>query len=105
MPDNRHARHLLADTGPLAVTSANINGMPAATTAQEALAMLGDRVAVILDGGALGGESLTGDAAERVSTIVDATSLHLPEGKLRILRQGAIPEAEILRVVGADLAA
>ncbi|GAA1735725.1 L-threonylcarbamoyladenylate synthase [Microcella frigidaquae] len=100
MPDNRHARHLLADTGPLAVTSANISGMPAATTAQEALAMLGDRVSVVLDGGAL-----EGDAAERVSTIVDATSLHLPEGTLRILRQGAIPEAEILRVAGADRAA
>lgn len=100
MPNYRHSQHLLADTGPLAVSSANISGMPAATTAQEALAMLGDRVSVVLDGGAL-----EGDPAVRVSTIVDATSLHLPEGALRILRQGAIPEAEILRVAGADRAA
>jgi tRNA threonylcarbamoyl adenosine modification protein (Sua5/YciO/YrdC/YwlC family) len=100
MPDNRHALHLLADTGPLAVSSASISGMPAATTAQEALAMLGDRVSVVLDGGAL-----EGDPAARVSTIVDATSLHLPEGALRILRPGAIPEAEILRAAGAERAA
>lgn len=104
MPDNRHALHLLADTGPLAVSSANISGMPAATTAQEALAMLGDRVSVYLDGGPLAGEPAE-PGLDRASTIVDATSLHLPEGKLRILRHGAIPEAEILRVVGADLAA
>lgn len=100
MPDNRHALHLLADTGPLAVSGANLIGMPAATSAEEALAALGDRVSVVLDGGAL-----EGDPSERVSTIVDATSLHLPEGKLRILRQGAIAEAEILRVVGTELAA
>lgn len=101
MPDNRHALHLLADTGPLAVSSANISGMPAATTAQEALAMLGDRVSVYLDGGAAGGALPAG--ADPGSTIVDATSLHLPEGKLRILRHGVIPDEEIIRVVGAEL--
>ena len=101
MPDNRHALHLLADTGPLAVSSANISGMPAATTAQEALAMLGDRVSVYLDGGAVGAVPLAG--ATPGSTIVDATSLHLPEGKLRIVRHGVIPDDEILRVAGAEL--
>ncbi len=101
MPDNRHALHLLADTGPLAVSSANISGMPAATTAQEALAMLGDRVSVYLDGGAVGAVLPAG--ATPGSTIVDATSLHLPEGKLRIVRHGVIPDDEILRVAGAEL--
>lgn len=101
MPDNTHARHLLADTGPLAVSSANISGMPAATTAQEALAMLGDRVSVYLDGGTVGGALPAG--ADPGSTIVDATSLHLPEGKLRIVRHGVIPDEEIIRVVGAEL--
>lgn len=101
MPDNRHALHLLADTGPLAVSSANISGMPAATTAADALAMLGDRVSVYLDGGTVGGTLAAG--ADPGSTIVDATSLHLPDGKLRIVRHGVIAEAEIIRVVGAEL--
>lgn len=100
MPDHRHALHLLADTGPLAVSSANISGMPAARTAQEALDMLGDRVAVYLDGGPVGASA---DASrDPGSTIVDATSLHLPEGRLRIVREGAIPASEIARVVGAE---
>ncbi len=101
MPNNRHTLHLLADTGPLAVSSANISGMPAARTAADALAMLGDRVSVYLDAGAVGAE-LTADA-DAGSTIVDATSLHLPEGKLRIVRHGVIPDAEIVRVAGAEL--
>ncbi len=100
MPNNPHTLHLLADTGPLAVSSANISGMPAARTAADALAMLGDRVSVYLDAGAVGTE-LPADA-DAGSTIVDATSLHLPEGKLRIVRHGVIPDAEIVRVAGAE---
>lgn len=101
MPNNRHTLHLLADTGPLAVSSANISGMPAARTAADALAMLGDRVSVYLDAGAVGVDLPAG--ADAGSTIVDATSLHLPEGKLRIVRHGVIPDAEIVRVAGAEL--
>jgi len=101
MPSDRLALELLADTGPLAVSSANLTGEPAALTAAEAEEMLGDSVAVYLDGGPAG-EAYT-DAAERSgSTIVDATALEHPEGKLRILRHGVIPDDEILRVVGAD---
>lgn len=103
MPDHRHALHLLADTGPLAVSSANLTGMTAARTAQEALEMLGDRVAVYLDAGPVGGEVPEG--ADTGSTIVDATSLHLPDGKLRIVRHGVIPDDEIIRVVGQELVA
>jgi len=103
MPDHRHALHLLADTGPLAVSSANLTGMTAARTAQEALEMLGDRVAVYLDAGPVGGEVPEG--ADTGSTIVDATSLHLPDGKLRIVRRGVIPDDEIIRVVGQELVA
>lgn len=93
MPDNRIALELLSETGPLAVSSANLTGRPAATTAEEAEAMLGDSVAVYLDGG------LAGTVA---STIVDATALGSPEGKLRIVREGAIPSEDIRAVVGAD---
>jgi tRNA threonylcarbamoyl adenosine modification protein (Sua5/YciO/YrdC/YwlC family) len=93
MPSHPIALELLAETGPLAVSSANATGEPAATTAAAAEAMLGDAVAVYLEAGP-GGE--TG------STIVDATGLESPAGKLRILRSGVIPDAEIVRVVGAD---
>jgi tRNA threonylcarbamoyl adenosine modification protein (Sua5/YciO/YrdC/YwlC family) len=101
MPDNPHARHLLADTGPLAVSSATIAGMPAATTAADALAMLGDLVSVYLDGGSLA----PADEPIAASTIVDATSLHLPEGRLRILRPGVVSRDAIVEVVGEELLA
>ena len=53
MPANRIALELLSETGPLAVSSANLSGMPSATTARTP-PMLGDRVAVYLDGGPAG---------------------------------------------------
>lgn len=78
MPLHPVALDLLKETGPLAVSSANISGMPAATTADEAEDQLGDKVAVYLDGGPAGGGV--------PSTIVDLTGL-VP----RLLRAGAIP--------------
>jgi L-threonylcarbamoyladenylate synthase len=77
MPDHEAALELLARTGPLAVSSANRSGMPAATDADAVEEMLGDRVEVLLDGG-----PTKGDVA---STIVDAT------GEVgRLLRAGAV---------------
>jgi L-threonylcarbamoyladenylate synthase len=96
MPGNRLALELLSETGPLAVSSANLTGQPAAQTAQEAEAMLGDAVAVYLDGGPGGTVA---------STIVDATGLSLPEGKLRIVRDGAVSADDLRALVGADLVA
>src|SRR5918993_1938440 len=78
LPDDEIARELLRRTGPLAVSSANRSGRPAATTAQEADAQLGEHAAVVLDGG-----PRTDSAA---STIVDCTG-PVP----RVLRVGAIP--------------
>ena len=51
LPDDDLTRDLLRRTGPLAVSSANRSGRPAATTAQEAAAQLGEHAAVVLDGG------------------------------------------------------
>ena len=93
MPNHRIALELLSETGPLAVSSANLTGEPAATTATEADRMLGDSVAVYLDGGPSG---------EIASTIVDATGLLAPEGKLRIVREGAIAADAIRDLVGAE---
>jgi len=100
MPSDPIALELLAETGPLAVSSANRTGEPAAVTAAEAEAMLGEAVSVYLDAGTAGAGY---DADARLgSTIVDATGLETPDGKLRIVRHGVIPDAEIVRVVGAD---
>jgi tRNA threonylcarbamoyl adenosine modification protein (Sua5/YciO/YrdC/YwlC family) len=101
MPDQRIALELLAETGPLAVSSANLTGEPAAMTAAEAQVALGDSVAVYLEAG-LAGTAYPDAAAGTGSTIVDATALEHPEGKLRILRHGVIPDQAIIEVVGAE---
>ena len=93
MPNHDIALEILERTGPLAVSSANRTGMPAATDAEQAMEMLGDEVAVIVDGGASpGGEA---------STIVDATG---PQG--RVLRRGALSLEtlnKVLEPLGASL--
>jgi L-threonylcarbamoyladenylate synthase len=90
MPMHELAVEVLKETGPLAVSSANLSGEPAARTAEEAEKMLGDSVAVYLDGGRSGHAD--------PSTIVDLTG-SVP----RLLRVGAIPEDKIRSVVGVLL--
>jgi L-threonylcarbamoyladenylate synthase len=99
MPSNRVVLEILSETGPLAVSSANLTGEPAAMTAQEAQRMLGDSVSVYLDDGEAGGDYPAAEAATG-STIVDATGLLLPEGKLRIVRSGVISDEAVRAVVG-----
>lgn len=90
MPMHELAVELLKETGPLAVSSANLSGEPAARTAEEAEKMLGDSISVYLDGGRSGHAD--------PSTIVDLTG-SVP----RLLRVGAIPEDKIRSVVGVLL--
>ncbi len=66
VPDHDVAREFLRATGPLAVSSANRTGQPAAVTAQEARDQLGDAVEIYLDGGPTPGQV--------PSTIVDFTA-------------------------------
>ena len=101
MPANRIALALLEDTGPLAVSSANRTGKPAAMTAFDAEAALHDRVAVYLEDG-MAGAAYPDAAASTGSTIVDATGLALPDGKLRIVRHGVIGDDAIRDLIGAD---
>lgn len=82
VPDDEVALALLRETGPLAVTSANRTGEPAATEAHEAARQLGGSVAVYLDAGPSRGGL--------ASTIVDCTR-ESPE----VLREGAVPAAEV----------
>lgn len=88
MPRNDLALALLERTGPLAVSSANLTGQPAARCADDAERMLGDAVAVIVDGGP------SGDS--EASTIVDASG-----ERPALLRLGAISVAELNEVLSA----
>ncbi|QEE61756.1 threonylcarbamoyl-AMP synthase [Salinibacterium sp. dk2585] len=88
MPASPIALALLAETGPLAVSSANLTGQPAATTVQEAERMLGDSVAVYLDGG---------EGGTQGSTIIDAS--RVASHGLTIVRHGAVTDAAIAAVL------
>jgi tRNA threonylcarbamoyl adenosine modification protein (Sua5/YciO/YrdC/YwlC family) len=86
LPDDDLTRDLIRRTGPLAVSSANRSGRPAATTAQEADQQLGEHAAVLLDGGPR--------ASSAASTIVDCTA-----PTPRVLRVGAISVDRLREVV------
>ena len=89
MPDHEVAIDLLTATGPLAVSSANLTGQPAATTCADAQEQLGESVAVYLDAGTTPGAV--------ASTIVDLTG-PVP----RVVRPGAL-SLERLRTVVPEL--
>jgi tRNA threonylcarbamoyl adenosine modification protein (Sua5/YciO/YrdC/YwlC family) len=102
VPKNPVALELLRETGPLAVSSANKTGAPAARTAAEAREMLGDSVAVYLDDGGAGTD-YEQDPGRDSSTIVDAVRFSAGRGGLRIVRHGVIPDEAIRDVVGDAL--
>jgi L-threonylcarbamoyladenylate synthase len=104
MPSDTIALELLSETGPLAVSSANLTGRPAARTAVEAEAMLGDSVEIYLEGGEAGEGYDRVEGRDSSSTIVDATALAAGTGPLRILRHGVISEERIRAIVGDQLA-
>ncbi len=86
MPDHEDALALLSDNGPLAVSSANLTGSPAATTVEDAQRMLGDAVDVYLDGGPTPGTV--------ASTIVDCSG-----PMIRVVRVGVVTIAQLREVV------
>ncbi|BCY25031.1 Sua5/YciO/YrdC/YwlC family protein [Cutibacterium modestum 30N] len=90
VPDQDQTRELLRMTGPMAVSSANKSGHPAALTAQEAADQLGVEVAVYLDAG----PSRVGES----STIIDFVST--ADGK--VVRQGAL-SLEAIHEVASDV--
>lgn len=89
MPHHEVALELLSQTGPLAVSSANLTGRDAATTAAAARVQLGDAVAAYLEAG----ESSEGAP----STIVDTT-----QAAPRVVRVGAL-SVEALRDIVPDV--
>jgi L-threonylcarbamoyladenylate synthase len=103
MPDHKIALALLEEVGPLAVSSANLTGEPAALTCQQAESYLGSKVSVYLDGGA--------SPKAEASTIIDLTDIVdsfddegqlITTGQIRIVRHGALSAAKI-RTIAGDL--
>jgi L-threonylcarbamoyladenylate synthase len=80
---------VLREVGPMAVSSANISGRPAAVTADEARDQLGDLVEVYLDAGP--------SEQQAASTIIDLTG-----GQPRILRAGPVTADAIAKVLGIE---
>ncbi len=88
VPDHPVAQQVLRAAGrPLAAPSANRSGHVSPTMARHVDEDLGDRVAMILDGGA------TVHGVE--STVVDATG-----GDLALLRPGSVTADDLARVLG-----
>ncbi len=88
VPDHPVALGLLGAYGPLAVTSANLSGMPEARTAIEVQEALGEALDLILDGGRTPGGV--------ASTVVDLT-----QEPPKLLREGPIPWEEIENMLAA----
>jgi len=86
MPRHTLALAILAETGPLAVTSANRSGEPPATTCDELFDLFGDDVAVYL----CEDDPLEGAA----STVVD-----LAHGPARVLRAGSVDASQLATIL------
>ena len=87
-PAHPLVRALAATAGPLATTSANLHGQPTPEEAGDVAAVLGDGVALVLDGGPCTGAP---------STVVDATG-----PALVTLRAGAVSLADVEHAAHAD---
>ena len=91
MPLHPVAIELLREVGPMAVSSANVSGQPAAVDADQARRQLGDLVDTYLDAGP--------SAQQAASTILD-----LSGNTPRILREGPVSTERIAEVLGVDAA-
>lgn len=89
MPLHPVAIELLREVGPMAVSSANVSGRPAAVDAEQARNQLGDLVEVYLDAGP--------SEQQAASTIVDLTG-----ASPRVLRAGPVSVERIAEVLGVD---
>ncbi|HEX3723260.1 MAG TPA: L-threonylcarbamoyladenylate synthase, partial [Nitrolancea sp.] len=82
IPDHPVALALIAASGgAIATTSANRSGEPAATTACEAYDALAERAALVIDAGQSPGGN-------------NSTVIAIDDGRITILRDGAIPASE-----------
>ena len=74
--------------GPVTGTGANLSGRPSCTNVDQLVEQLGDRLPLILDAGDTGGT-------------VGSTIVRIEGDTWSIARQGALPDTEIQRAIGA----
>jgi len=98
MPDHLVALALLEETGPLAVSSANLTGELPALNITEARAQFGDRVPLYFDGGNVGGRYLDAPGNPG-STIVSARGVD-NGGPWRVIRHGVVSIDALESLVG-----
>ena len=92
VPSHAVALEFLKAVGrPVVAPSANPSGKISPTTAEHVRRHLGDKVAVILDGG-------------RCKVGVESTVVSSLDGEAKLLRLGGIPRAEIEKVLGHEIA-
>lgn len=91
MPNHADTLELIENTGPLAVTSANLSGEPTPPLIDDVKARLGDAVSIYLDDGPA--------REDKGSTIVD-----LARRRPTIVREGPISRDAIEKAIGARLA-
>ncbi len=89
MPARDDLLEIIARTGPVAGTSANITGQPTPRTARDVQKVFGDQVSLYLDGGP--------SKEETGSTIVD-----LSGEELQVLREGPISAAQVREAAQAS---
>jgi len=86
MPLHPVALELLRSVGPMAVSGANVTGLPVATTIDEARAQFGATVSAYLDAGP-------------AASTVPSTAIDLTGAVPRLVREGGIPVAHLLEVI------
>ena len=89
-PDHQLTLKLLLDAGvPAAAPSANISDMPSPKSVEEVLAYFDGKINCVIDGG-------------RCELGVESTIISLTTEPYKIIRQGALPEADIRSALGLD---
>jgi L-threonylcarbamoyladenylate synthase len=83
IPDHPVPRALARELGPIAATSANRSGEPAATIPEELIASVGHALALVLDDGPVRGGV--------ASTVVAVEA----DGSVRVVREGALSRVDI----------
>jgi L-threonylcarbamoyladenylate synthase len=89
-PHHALALALLAETGPLAVTSANLSGRPPAETCDELQALFGDHVAVYL-------------CQDERHVGVASTVLDLAHGPATVTREGSLPRDALIQLLPDEI--
>mgnify|MGYP001321141760 CR=1 FL=1 len=102
MPNHKITLEILRETGPLAVSSANISGNQAASSVDEAYEQLGERVHLYVDAGPVGRE-YQANGRSRGSTIVDVTRV-ASGGFFKVMRKGDVDWQELREIAGGDWA-